>query len=200
MDITEASLLDRLCVDAVRDSLEANRHKERLRPRSDRGDLAADPMRRVYGSGQRAPFASNSFRRVSAIAQPGNGNLMQRTRCPYFIDPAFPQCNKRAPGTGCGAFDGSNRVHAIFGSSEHCIAVHPSDMCVALAALDATIHVQGRSSQRSIAIRDFHRLPGDRPDLDNILAPQELILSIDLPPSSLRGALKLSQGARPRQL
>jgi xanthine dehydrogenase YagS FAD-binding subunit len=111
------------------------------------------------------------------------GNLLQRTRCPYFMDMAFPQCNKRAPGSGCGALDGFNRVHAILGASEQCIAVHPSDMCVALSALDATIRVQGPNGERTIPIGDFHRLPGRTPEIDTNLKPDELIVSIDLPPS-----------------
>lgn len=111
------------------------------------------------------------------------GNLLQRTRCPYFMDPGFPQCNKRAPGTGCGAIDGFNRTHAIFGASEHCIAVQPSDMGVALAALDATIRVQGPAGERVIRMGDFHRLPGDTPEIDTNLKPEELIVAIDLPAS-----------------
>jgi xanthine dehydrogenase YagS FAD-binding subunit len=111
------------------------------------------------------------------------GNLLQRTRCPYFMDIGFAQCNKRAPGSGCGAIDGFNRMHAIFGASEQCIAVHPSDMCVALAALDATIRVQGPGGERRIRIADFHRLPGATPEVDTNLKPEELILSIDLPAS-----------------
>jgi xanthine dehydrogenase YagS FAD-binding subunit len=111
------------------------------------------------------------------------GNLLQRTRCPYFMDTGFPQCNKRAPGTGCGAIAGFHRTHAIFGASDQCIAVHPSDMSVALAALEATIRVQSRSGERRMPIADFHRLPGDTPEIDTNLKPDELILSIDLPPS-----------------
>ena len=111
------------------------------------------------------------------------GNLLQRTRCPYFMDTGFPQCNKRAPGTGCGAIDGFHRTHAIFGASDQCIAVHPSDMCVALAALEATIRVQGRGGERNIPIADFHRLPVNTPEIDTNLQPDELILSIDLPAS-----------------
>ena len=111
------------------------------------------------------------------------GNLLQRTRCAYFMDPGFPQCNKRAPGTGCGAIDGFNRLHAIFGASDHCIAVHPSDMCVALTALEANIRVQGKSGERTINMAEFHRLPGDTPEVDSNLKPDELIVSIDLPPS-----------------
>ena len=111
------------------------------------------------------------------------GNLLQRTRCPYFMDTGFSQCNKRVPGSGCGAIGGLHRNHAIFGASVQCIATHPSDMCVALAALQATIRVQGKNGERSIPIADFHRLPGSTPELDTNLKPDELILSIDLPAS-----------------
>ena len=111
------------------------------------------------------------------------GNLLQRTRCPYFMDTGFARCNKRAPGTGCGAIDGDNRMQAIFGASESCIAVHPSDMCIALAALDATVRTLRRNGERTIAFRDFHRLPGDAPERDTFLEPGELIIAIDLPPS-----------------
>jgi xanthine dehydrogenase YagS FAD-binding subunit len=111
------------------------------------------------------------------------GNLLQRTRCWYFMDASSPQCNKRAPGSGCGALEGLNRYQAIFGASEKCIATHPSDMCVALAALDAVIRVRGPRGERTIAIADFHRLPGDTPEIDTNLGKDELILSIDLPKS-----------------
>lgn len=111
------------------------------------------------------------------------GNLVQRTRCSYFYDTAM-LCNKRDPGTGCSAIEGINRNHAIFGWSEKCIAVHPSDMCVALAALDAFVKVQdAKGVTRSIAFGDFHRLPGDTPEQDNNLKPGELIISIELPKS-----------------
>jgi xanthine dehydrogenase YagS FAD-binding subunit len=108
------------------------------------------------------------------------GNLLQRTRCYYFYDLATP-CNKREPGSGCSAIGGYNRIHAILGASEDCIATHPSDMCVALAALAATVQVSGPAGTRSIAFEDFHRLPGNTPHLDNNLTPGELITSIDLP-------------------
>jgi len=111
------------------------------------------------------------------------GNLLQRTRCYYFMDPAFVECNKRTPGSGCGALNGFNRVHAIFGASAQCIATHPSDMCVALAALDATIRVRGPKGERTIPIGEFHRLPGDAPQIDTNLQLNELVLSIDLPRS-----------------
>ena len=108
------------------------------------------------------------------------GNLMQRTRCYYFYDLATP-CNKREPGSGCSAIGGYNRVCGILGTSEECIATHPSDMCVALAALDATVRVSGPHAERTIAFEDFHRLPGTTPHLDNNLTPGELITGIDLP-------------------
>lgn len=108
------------------------------------------------------------------------GNLMQRTRCYYFYDLATP-CNKREPGSGCSAIGGYNRVCGILGTSASCIATHPSDMCVALAALAPTVRVQGPQGERTIAFADFHRLPGDRPELDNNLLPGELITGLDLP-------------------
>ncbi|MBO9659120.1 MAG: xanthine dehydrogenase family protein subunit M, partial [Chitinophagaceae bacterium] len=108
------------------------------------------------------------------------GNLLQRTRCYYFYDADAP-CNKRNPGTGCSAKEGYNRMHAILGASENCIAVFPSDMCVALSALDATINVESNQGTRSIAFSAFHRLPGNTPDRDNELQPGEIITSIDLP-------------------
>ncbi|MFE1599602.1 FAD binding domain-containing protein [Methylobacterium sp. ID0610] len=111
------------------------------------------------------------------------GNLLQRTRCYYFYDEGTP-CNKRVPGSGCPAITGVNRIHAILGTSDHCIATHPSDMCVALAALDATVQVEGPSGARAIPIGDFHRLPGDRPERDTTLAPDEIVLSVDLPAES----------------
>ncbi len=112
------------------------------------------------------------------------GNLLQRTRCYYFYDTAMP-CNKREPGSGCSAITGFNRMHAILGTSEACIATHPSDMCVALAALDATVIVTGPAGERTIAFADFHRLPGDTPQRDTNLQPNEIITAIELP---LRGS------------
>src|SRR3954451_24062379 len=108
------------------------------------------------------------------------GNLLQRTRCYYFYDTGTP-CNKREPGTGCGALHGVNRIHAILGTSENCIATHPSDMCVALAALDARVRVAGRGGERAIPFADFHRLPGDTPHLDSNLQPDEIITAVELP-------------------
>ncbi len=109
------------------------------------------------------------------------GNLLQRTRCFYFYDTTTP-CNKREPGSGCSAINGLNRMHAILGASEHCIATHPSDMCVALAALDARILVAGRNGERSIVFADFHRLPGDTPQIDASLDKDEIITGVELPP------------------
>ncbi len=109
------------------------------------------------------------------------GNLLQRTRCYYFMDTVFPACNKRTPGSGCAAIKGFNRNHAILGASGECIATNPSDMNVALAALNATIHVTGPKGQRTIAIADFHRLPGTTPQLDTNLQPDELITAVELP-------------------
>lgn len=108
------------------------------------------------------------------------GNLLQRTRCYYFYDINTP-CNKRTPGSGCSAIKGYNRIHAILGHSENCIAVFPSDMCVALAALDAVVHISGPDGDRKLQFSDFHRLPGDTPNIDNNLKKAEVIIGIELP-------------------
>src|SRR5256885_8591751 len=121
--------------------------------------------------------ASPQLRNMATVG----GNLMQRTRCYYFYDPAFPQCNKRNPGSGCGALKGYNRIHAILGQSEQCIATNPSDMNVALTALDAVVRVQGPKGEREIPIADFHRLPGSTPNVDTNLKEDELITAVDLP-------------------
>jgi xanthine dehydrogenase YagS FAD-binding subunit len=110
------------------------------------------------------------------------GNLLQRTRCYYFYDTGTA-CNKREPGSGCPAIGGLNRIHAILGTSEHCIATHPSDMCVALAALAATVHVAGPSGDRIIPFADFHRLPGDHPERDTTLEQGEIVTAVELPPA-----------------
>jgi xanthine dehydrogenase YagS FAD-binding subunit len=114
-------------------------------------------------------------------AATSGGNVLQRTRCYYFYDPSTP-CNKRNPGSGCSAIGGVNRIHAILGASDHCIATHPSDMCVALAALDATVEVTGPDGARDIPFLDFHRLPGDHPERDNTLLPGEMVLAIHVDP------------------
>ncbi len=120
--------------------------------------------------------ASAQLRNMATVG----GNMMQRTRCGYFYDTAMP-CNKRQPGSGCGAIGGYNRMHAIFGTSSQCIAVHPSDMCVALAALDTTVQVAGPKGERKILFTDFHRLPGITPEKDNTLQKGELITGITIP-------------------
>lgn len=120
--------------------------------------------------------ASAQLRNVATVG----GNMMQRTRCYYFNNTDLP-CNKRQPGSGCGALEGYNRMHAIFGFSQQCIAVHPSDMCVALAALDATVLISGPKGDRKILFTDFHRLPGEHPEKDNTLAKDELITGVEIP-------------------
>ncbi|MGI4814956.1 MAG: FAD binding domain-containing protein, partial [Janthinobacterium lividum] len=121
--------------------------------------------------------ASPQLRNMATVG----GNLMQRTRCGYFTDIGFSQCNKRVPGSGCAALDGVNRMHAILGASAACIAVNPSDMSVALAALDAAVRVAGPQGERVIRLVEFHRLPGETPQHDTVLNPGELIVSVDLP-------------------
>jgi xanthine dehydrogenase YagS FAD-binding subunit len=143
-------------------------------------DLAYHPLVE-----QRFPVLSSAVlagasQQLRNMASTG-GNLLQRTRCPYFYDIAMP-CNKREPGSGCSAIDGLNRMNAILGTSDACIAVHPSDMCVALAVLEAKVHVIGPRGERVIALADFHRLPADTPQRDTNLAADELVTSIELPP------------------
>jgi xanthine dehydrogenase YagS FAD-binding subunit len=122
--------------------------------------------------------ASQQVRNMASVG----GNLLQRTRCPYFRDLAVP-CNKRTPGSGCSALDGYTRSHAILGTSPSCIATHPSDMCVALAALDAVVHTRHGSRERAIPIGEFHTLPGDHPEVENVLGQGELITHVELPAS-----------------
>lgn len=124
--------------------------------------------------------ASAQLRNVATVG----GNMMQRTRCGYFYDTEMP-CNKRQPGSGCGAIGGFNRMHAIFGTSEKCIAVHPSDMCVALVALDATVILASQKGERKILFKDFHRLAGDTPQLDNNLKADEMIIRLEIPINNL---------------
>lgn len=123
-----------------------------------------------------AAGASQQIRHMATVG----GNMLQRTRCSYFYNTDMP-CNKRVPKSGCGAIGGVNRMHAIFGASESCIAVHPSDMCVALAALDANVLVEGPKGKRQIKFTDFHRLPGNTPEKDNTLEDKELITSVEIP-------------------
>jgi len=120
--------------------------------------------------------ASQQIRNMATVG----GNMLQRTRCPYFYNTDMP-CNKRQPGTGCGALKGFNRMHAIFGASDKCIAVHPSDMCIALMALNATVLITGPKGDRQIPFADFHRLPGDTPQKDNNLERGDLIIGVEIP-------------------
>jgi xanthine dehydrogenase YagS FAD-binding subunit len=143
-------------------------------------DLASHPLIE-----QRYPLLGSAIQagaspQLRNMATTG-GNLLQRTRCFYFYDTTTP-CNKRDPGSGCSAIEGVNRMHAILGTSEHCIAVHPSDMCVALAALEARVLATGTRGERSIPFAEFHRLPGDTPQLDSNLHSDEIITAIMLPP------------------
>jgi xanthine dehydrogenase YagS FAD-binding subunit len=143
-------------------------------------DLAYHPtVRRDYSVLSQAILsgASAQLRNMATTS----GNLLQRTRCVYFRDTAMP-CNKREPGTGCSAIGGTNRTLAILGASEHCIATNPSDMCVALVTLEATIHVQGRKGSRPVPIGDFHLLPGDTPQRETVLEPGDLVTHVTLPP------------------
>jgi xanthine dehydrogenase YagS FAD-binding subunit len=142
-------------------------------------DLAYHPL-----IAQRYPLLASAIlagasQQLRNMASTG-GNLLQRTRCSYFYDTATP-CNKREPGSGCSAIKGLNRMHAILGASDACIATHPSDMCVALAALEATVHVTGPAGERAIAFADFHRLPGDTPQVDTNLRPNEIVTAVELP-------------------
>jgi xanthine dehydrogenase YagS FAD-binding subunit len=142
-------------------------------------DLAADPaIRREYPVLSQAVLAGASTQ-LRNLATAG-GNLLQRTRCGYFQDVTTP-CNKREPGTGCSALDGYTRDHAILGASQACVATHPSDMAVALIALDALVEITGPDGDRSIPIAELHRLPGDLPQHDTILAHGDLITAVDLP-------------------
>ncbi len=122
--------------------------------------------------------ASAQIRNMATVG----GNLLQRTRCQYFYDAEGSRCNKRTPGQGCDAIGGFNRIHAILGASPACVATHPSDMAVALAALDAVVHLRGTRSERSVPLTELYRLPGDRPDIETVLQPGELITAIELPP------------------
>jgi len=122
--------------------------------------------------------ASAQIRNMATVG----GNLLQRTRCTYFYDTDGSRCNKRAPGSGCDAIEGFTRGHAILGASSACVATHPSDMCVALAALDAVVHLDGRGGARTLPFTELHRLPGDHPEFDTVLEPGELITAIELPP------------------
>jgi len=142
-------------------------------------DLAAHPLIRKRYPMLSQALLSGASGQLRNMATTG-GNLLQRTRCVYFQDITMP-CNKRRPNSGCSALGGYTRYHAILGASEHCIAVHPSDMAVAMAALEATVVVLGPSGERRIPLVDFHRLPGDEPERDTVLQHGELITAVELP-------------------
>jgi xanthine dehydrogenase YagS FAD-binding subunit len=144
--------------------------------------LAHDPgFARAYPAVAEALLsgASAQLRNAATVG----GNLLQRTRCAYFYDPASA-CNKRQPGSGCDARDGENRLHAVLGWSEHCIATHPSDFCVALAALGAVVEIAGPAGTREVPLEEFHRLPGDAPERETVLEPGELVTALRLPPDA----------------
>ncbi len=147
-------------------------------------DLAWHPTVRERYPVLAEAVLSGASPQVRNMATTG-GNLLQRTRCPYFRDNTSP-CNKRAPGSGCAALEGYHRSHAILGTSEQCIATHPSDLCVALAALDAVVELRGDAGERTLPLRDFHLAPGDTPERENILQKGELIAAVLLPPPLAR--------------
>lgn len=168
--------ISRLPLSTVEETTDGGVRIGALMPNS---DLAWHPLIE-----QRYPLLSSAIlagasQQLRNMASTG-GNLLQRTRCAYFYDTATP-CNKREPGSGCSAIDGFNRMHAILGTSDSCIAAHPSDMCVALAALGAKVHVSGPAGERVIPFADFHRLPGDQPQIDTNLEQNEIITAIGLP-------------------
>jgi xanthine dehydrogenase YagS FAD-binding subunit len=142
-------------------------------------DLAYHPLIEQRYPVLASAILAGASQQLRNMASTG-GNLLQRTRCSYFYDTATP-CNKRERGSGCSAISGINRMHAILGTSEACIATHPSDMCVALAALEATVHVTGPAGERAIAFADLHRLPGDTPERDTNLQPNEIVTAVELP-------------------
>ncbi|MFE7723587.1 FAD binding domain-containing protein [Nocardia rhizosphaerihabitans] len=142
-------------------------------------DLAAHPIIRARYPMLSSALLAGASAQLRNLATTG-GNLLQRTRCPYFQDPSTP-CNKREPGSGCSAIGGFDREHAIFGASSACIATHPSDMAVALVALDAVVRVLGANGEREIPVVDLHRLPGDEPERDTVLEHGDLITAVDVP-------------------
>ncbi|MGW2383448.1 FAD binding domain-containing protein [Streptomyces sp. NPDC001658] len=142
-------------------------------------DLAAHPAVRDRWPALSQALLAGASGQLRNAATTG-GNLLQRTRCPYFQDVTKP-CNKREPGSGCGARDGVHRDHAVLGHSAHCIATHPSDMAVALSALDARVELYGAQGARSVAAAEFHRLPGDRPEQDTVIGPGEIVTGVLLP-------------------
>ena len=143
-------------------------------------DAANHPLVRTHYPVLSEAILAGASQQLRNMATMG-GNLLQRTRCYYFYDPSYAECNKRVPGSGCAALNGYNRIHAILGQSPECIAVHPSDMCVALVALDAVVQLKGPKGERQIPMTEFHRLPGNTPQVETNLRSGELITAIDLP-------------------
>jgi xanthine dehydrogenase YagS FAD-binding subunit len=143
-------------------------------------ELAADPAVTERMPLVREALLAGASPQLRNMATVG-GNLLQRTRCRYFRDPTVAACNKRTPGSGCAAISGAARMHAILGASEHCIALHASDLCVPLVAVDAVVHLQGAGGRRSIPLTEFYVLPGDRPDIENVLQHGELITQVEVP-------------------
>ncbi|KQM99401.1 FAD binding domain-containing protein [Sphingomonas sp. Leaf25] len=146
--------------------------------------LAAHPAVRTRYPVLSRAISAGASAQIRNMATVG-GNLLQRTRCTYFYDNEGARCNKRTPGQGCDAIDGFNRIHAILGASDACVATHPSDMCVALTALDAVVHISGTGGNRSVALNDFHRLPGVRPDIETVLEAGDMITAVELPASPI---------------
>jgi xanthine dehydrogenase YagS FAD-binding subunit len=169
--------ITRLPLKTVEQSAEGGLRIGALVPNS---DLAYHPLIAQHYPILASAILAGASQQLRNMASTG-GNLLQRTRCYYFYDTATP-CNKREPGSGCSAINGLNRMHAILGTSDACIATHPSDMCVALAALEAKVHVAGPSRERTIALADFHRLPGDTPERDTNLERNEIVTAVELPP------------------
>ena len=179
MDVEQPSnLIDisRLALDQVEDTAEGGLRIGALVRNS---DLAYHPVVEARYPVLSSAIRAGASQQLRNMASTG-GNLVQRTRCAYFYDVVLP-CNKRAPGSGCSALQGHNRMHAILGTSDACIAVQPSDMCVALALLEAKVHVTGPNGARTIPINEFHRLPGDTPERDTNLNPGEIIVAVELP-------------------
>ncbi|MDQ8728706.1 xanthine dehydrogenase family protein subunit M [Bradyrhizobium sp. LHD-71] len=168
--------ISRLPLKQVQQTADGGLHIGALVPNS---DLAYHPLIEQHYPLVSSAIRAGASQQLRNMASTG-GNLLQRTRCAYFYDTATP-CNKREPGSGCSALTGAQRMHAILGASEACIAVHPSDLCVTLVALDAKVHVAGPAGARVIPFQDFHRLPGNTPHLDTNLHPHEIITAIELP-------------------
>lgn len=161
--------------------VEARGHSVRIGAMCRMSDVASEPaVREAYPALAEALEASASpqLRNMATIG----GNLLQRTRCPYFRETSFP-CNKRSPGSGCSALAGEHRMHAILGASDACVAVHPSDLAVALVALDAVVHTRGAGGERTIPIDDFYLLPGSAPERETVLQHGELIVGVEVPAS-----------------